>query len=598
MTQLTESSPPISPEPVLVQGGRPATALAAAFVRGATAAGLGFGAITVLVMALWITTPFPDRGPGGALHVAAGLWLLAHGTELVRTDTLSGAPAPMGVVPLLLVALPVWSAHRAARDVLELDPGRPRPTTGGAVCAVTAGYVLAAVPFLLLAARGALPANPYSAATHVPLVTAVAAACGAWTAYGRPLGPLPARLPERLRRTLARTRVAVALRAGAAGALILLGGGALLVAVSVVWHGQAVQESFLQLAVEWPGRLALLLLTLALVPNAAAWGAAYGLGTGFALGTGATATPLALAGTPALPAFPLLAAVPAEGRGTPLHWAALVVPLAAGVTVALFTLRTAAPRHGVREVARGRRETALTALLAAAGCAVLTAALTAAAGGPLGTGRLSAFGPVWWQAGAAALAWTAGIGVPVALGLRAWRLRTPRAEKADESGPGPEPEPEEAAADGEIEPYDFLSTMPRPERAPGETRWSALKKGARGLKTEFTPALGQTGEAPAGQGAPPLASAPGQPGAREAEAGSRAEAGTPDPGPAGAAPEDGIAAPARSSPGPTVPVSDPGSGSVGRSEDRDLQPGPPTLPTAGPVVVQQPEPTDLSDGSQ
>ncbi|WP_328397390.1 DUF6350 family protein [Streptomyces sp. NBC_00390] len=432
MTQLTDRSPSITPDPVVVQGGRPAFALAAALVRGATAAGLGLGAIAVLVMAMWISSPFPDRGPGSALHVVAGLWLLAHGTELVRSDTLSGTPAPMGLVPLLLVALPALLAHRAARDVLEPHGGRPSPSPTGAVCAVTVGYVLAAAPVALYAAGGTIGPDPSSAAFHVPLVAGVAAACGAWTAYDRPLGPLPDRRPERLRSLLARPDVAATLRSAAAGALAQLAGGALLVAASLMWHAQAAQDSFLQLAGDWPGRLALLLLALALVPNAAAWGAAYGLGPGFALGTGATVTPLALTGTPALPAFPLLAAVPAAGPGTPLHWAAVAVPVAAGATVALFTLRTAAPRLGPPETAWGLRNTALSVLLAAVGCAALTAVLTAAAGGPLGAGRLAAFGPVWWQTGLASLAWTAGIGVPTALGVRAWRLRS-RTKEAGES---------------------------------------------------------------------------------------------------------------------------------------------------------------------
>ncbi|NED14400.1 DUF6350 family protein, partial [Streptomyces sp. SID9124] len=65
-----------------------------------------------------------------------------------------------------------------------------------------------------------------------------------------------------------------------------------------------------------------LLLALGLVPNAAMWGAAYGLGPGFALGTASTVTPLAFTGSPALPDFPLLAAMPAHGPGSPLNWAA------------------------------------------------------------------------------------------------------------------------------------------------------------------------------------------------------------------------------------------------------------------------------------
>ncbi|MYW35462.1 DUF6350 family protein, partial [Streptomyces sp. SID2119] len=91
---------------------------------------------------------------------------------------------------------------------------------------------------------------------------------------------------------------------------VLVGGGALLVAVALGRNAAAAQDSFLALSGDWSGRLAVLLLAVSLVPNAALWGAAYGLGPGFALGTGATATPLGLTGTPAVPHFPLLAAAP------------------------------------------------------------------------------------------------------------------------------------------------------------------------------------------------------------------------------------------------------------------------------------------------
>ncbi|MBT2493797.1 hypothetical protein J7E96_35950, partial [Streptomyces sp. ISL-96] len=97
------------------------SAQAACFVRGVIAAGLGLGSLAVLVLGLWISSPYPDNGPGGALRAAAGLWLLAHGAELVRYDTLSGVPAPVGLTPMLLMALPVWLAHRAARDAVEGD---------------------------------------------------------------------------------------------------------------------------------------------------------------------------------------------------------------------------------------------------------------------------------------------------------------------------------------------------------------------------------------------------------------------------------------------------------------------------------------------
>ncbi|MEV4330220.1 DUF6350 family protein [Streptomyces sp. NPDC049597] len=494
MTQVTDHRPPLSHAPVVVQGGASA-AFVAGCVRGATAAGLGLGVITVLVMLMWISSPFPDDGPGDALRVAAALWLLAHGADLVRTDTLSGLPAPVDLVPLLLAALPVWLAHRAAHDALEPDESRPRPSASGALTSVTTGYVLVGAPVVLWAAGGPVAAEPLSALVHLPLLAFLAAAGGAWTASGCPLGPLPAGLPRRLRAALAHRGVAVALRSAAVGALVMVGGGAVLVGVSLVAHGDAAQTSFLGLAGDWSGRLALVLLVLALLPNAAVWAAAYGLGPGFALGTGATATPLALTGTPALPEFPLLAAVPGTGPGTPLHWAAAAVPVVAGLAVAWRTVHAAAPRYGERQEAWTRGDTALAALLGSVGCGVLLAVLAAAAGGPLGRGRLAEFGPVWWLTGAAALLWTSVVAVPVAVALRAWRVRGAgptegpgagtEADPGRDAVPPPAPPPQFVAAPGldeDFEPYDFLPadtwrarTTPAPRTAgqAGETAGAA-----------------------------------------------------------------------------------------------------------------------------
>ncbi|MET9430957.1 DUF6350 family protein [Streptomyces sp. NPDC003036] len=395
-------------------------------VRGALAAGLGLGSVTVLVMVMWISSPYPDRGPGGALHVAAAVWLLAHGTELVRAagPPPAGAPAPVGVVPLLLLALPGWLAYRTTRDA---SPGPAAGVVGG----VTAGYAVVGAGAVAYAAGGPLAPQPLSAALHLPPLVALAAAVGVWTAHGRPAGPLPRRLPRWLRVELARSRTGVAARTAAAGLLALVGGGALVVAVSLVWHLGAVRDGFVGLSDTWAGRTGVLVLALALLPNAAVWGAAYALGAGFALGTGAVATPLALAGDPAVPLFPLLAAVPGEGRGTWPHWAAAGVPVVAGLVVAWFA--------GRAEELRRARETVLAACAAAVLCGAGAAVLGAAAGGPLGVGRLAEFGPVGWRVGAAALAWTAALGVPGALAVRAWRLRGTAAP------PVPVPAPAQAA---------------------------------------------------------------------------------------------------------------------------------------------------------
>ncbi|MFD3820701.1 DUF6350 family protein [Streptomyces rubiginosohelvolus] len=540
-------------------------ALVSALVKGVVAAGLGLGSLTVLVMVVWISSPYPDSGPGGALRAAAGVWLLAHGAGLVRPDTLSGVPAPVGMVPLLLVLGPVWLAHRAARDAAESQEepregvhegardGSAGPSRAGAFCAVTAGYLLVVAGAAAYARGGPLYADPDTLAFPVALVVAGAAAAGVWTAAGRPFGPAPSWSPlavqEAVARTLFRRRAEAAFRSAAAGLTVLLGGGALLVAVALGRNAGATQDAFLGLAGDWSGRIAVLLLAAALVPNAALWGAAYGLGPGFSLGTGATVTPLGLDGTPALPRFPLLAAVPDQGPGALPNWAALAVPVAAALAVAWFAVRRAAPADAPRARAWSPRETVLVTLLAALACGAGTALLTAVAGGPIGSGALSAFGPVWWLTGPAALVWTAVIGVPAALLMRLWRLRTPgwawrrdvteadeapsaevdveeegegeeegddagrprrwwapwrgrRAAGEDgEAGPGgpaspaassvPSPGPAPEAASG-FEPYDFLPTDPWHEKGgpwhgkeTREARWASLKQGSGGLMADF-----------------------------------------------------------------------------------------------------------------
>ncbi|MEI7033084.1 DUF6350 family protein [Streptomyces pratensis] len=403
--------------------------LASALARGVVAAGLGLGALAVLGTVLWISSPFPDGGPDGALRAAAGIWLLAHGAGLVRTGALAGGPAPVAMVPLLLVVGPVWLAHRAARGAAVAEAGRARPSPARAFCAVTAGYLLVMAGAAAYARGGSLRVEPDALAFPAALVVAGAAAAGVWSAAGRPLGPMPSWSPlalqEAVARTLFRDRAEAVCRSAAAGVMVLLGGGALLVAVALGRNAEAAQDSFLALAGDWSGRCAVLLLAVSLVPNAALWGASYGLGPGFSLGTGATATLLGLDGAPAAPEFPLLAALPAQGPGSALNGAALAVPAAAALAVAWFTVRRAAPVGVPRARAWSPRETVLVTLSAAAGCGAGTALLTAVAGGPLGTGVLSAFGPVWWLTGPAAMAWTGFVGVPAALLLRAWRLREP-----------------------------------------------------------------------------------------------------------------------------------------------------------------------------
>lgn len=632
MTQVTDRTTTLSSASAAERGR--AAALTASFLRGAIAAGLGLGALAVLVMAMWISSPYPDSGAGGALRVAAALWLLAHGVELVRPDTMSGAPAPLGVVPLLLVLLPVWLAHRAARDALEPEEGRPQLTAFGAAATISAGYLLVGGAVVFYVAGGPLTVHPLRAALLLPLVTLLSTAAGAWTGSGRPVGPLPLWLPagarERLVRTVwapaSRRRTSVALRSAAAAGLVLLGGGALLVGASLVWHGDAAQVSFARLAGDWSGRLAVLLLGVALAPNAAVWAAAYGLGPGFALGTAATVSPLAVTGTPALPSFPLLAAVP-EGAGTVPHWAAAGVPLLAGLTVGWFTVRAAAPPFAEEET-WSARDTALTAALGGVLGALLAGLAARAAGGAMGNEDLAAFGPVGWLTGLAALGWLVGLGVPTALLVRAWRLRerrapaepavvepvawwapwrrlrrgragvatapgvaagTPAEQGASDAGAdaqagkagkagaggsdaarpkpkqGPGQRPEQGGGpEGDLESYDVLPADAWHERGARTARWAAIKNASGGLMADF-PAVPL----------PPSAAGDDRPSGPAA--GDRPRGGSGGAGPGRAKAQDAAVPEAKDSAAP--PAEDPaGSPTKARAKD----------PVGAPAVAKDP----------
>ncbi|MEU2426215.1 DUF6350 family protein [Streptomyces sp. NPDC007851] len=444
---------------------------AASLAAGALAAGLGLGAFAVLTIALWVSSPYPDSGPGGALHVAAAVWLLAHGVELVRTGTLSGVPAPVGITPLLLVVVPALLVYRGARDAVDApDPAdgdeadAPPPVHAPTAWAgVVAGYLGVGGCAALYAAGGELrPQWPW-VTVCLPLLVVGAAGGGVWTAYGRPREPLlalAALLPGPVRRLLlgrdTRARWGTAARASFAGTAVFFGGGTLLLAVSLVGHGDAARASFLQLTEGWTGRFAVLLLCVCLVPNAAVWSASYAVGPGFALGAGHVVNPLVSDPAPLLPPFPLLAAVPQAGPGTPADWPAAVVPVAAGVTVAWFVVGRAVRRGW----SAGR--TAGVVTLAAVLCGMLQAALAELSGGPLGVAALTRFGPLWWQTGTATGAWLLAVGVPAALALRAWRVRTPRSPKTEPAPPAsassttPPPASPPPPAPDEEDAYDLL----------------------------------------------------------------------------------------------------------------------------------------------
>lgn len=501
---------------------------------GAVAAVLGLGGFAVVVLLLWTVSPYPDSGADGALQTAADLWLLAHGVQLVRQETLSGVPAPVGVTPLMLTVVPVWLLWRATREGLdarlEASTGHTALTAAGWVCG---GYLLVGAAAAAYTSGGPLQVDAFSVVWRLPLSVA-SVACGC-VAFGQRRSAhsirvaLSARLPGALLprvapRVLTRERVAVAAQAATAATVVLCGGGALLLTGAVLWHTSAVLDAFPQLTASASGQFALLVLAVALLPNAVLWAMAYGLGPGFSLGAGSVAGPAVASGYPHLPPFPLLAAVPEEGTGGALEWClAGAVPLLGGLMcgwwagrskAAVGPLASLAPDaasrfrapdaaslfgapdgassspapdagsspYGPSGVNTGRdgagwRSVMVMVPLAAVLCGAAVALLTASAGGALGSGNLAHLGPHWWQTGAAACAWMLVVGLPTGLWARWWTVLSTRRAAA--------------AARHEAE-LAALAPLHGPDEdwhtdEARRARWSAMKKASGGLMPGFEP---------------------------------------------------------------------------------------------------------------
>ncbi|MEE4541757.1 DUF6350 family protein [Streptomyces sp. V4-01] len=430
MTHISEPRPAAGAAATLREPHpRWASVRVSALVAGASAAGLGLGVPATVVLLLWIGSPYPDNGIDGALHLGAGLWLLAQGAGLVRAHTFSGVPAPVALAPLLLSAVAAWLVHRGTASAVASavpaadrsrdrrdprpphDPDSPRDPRAALTVAgwVLTGYLSVGALAVAYAAHGPLRVAPLSV-VHVPLFAAAAALCGAWTGCGRP--PL-VRLLRALRLPRQYGEEATAcLRAAGIGGGVLLGGGALLAAASLAWHADRSGQAYAQLSGEYEGRIAVFLVAVALLPNMAVWAACYGLGVGFSVGAGSAVAPYGVHGLPLLPAFPLLAALPSGASWE--GWSALALPVAAGGAVAWVL------GNGGWSLWRTLRAVCGAALCLGAGCAVASAW----AGGALGRGVMADVGPTWWLAGVAALCWTVVVAVPGAMLLR-WHIAHP-----------------------------------------------------------------------------------------------------------------------------------------------------------------------------
>lgn len=326
--------------------------------------GLAVVAVPVLLAAL-----ADDRGASGvtdALRVAGQVWVVGHGAGLTVGGT------GIGLTPLGLLALPLLLLVRAGSTL-----GRVYGAPSLKDAAVLTGSV--AAPYAVLATLVAglsVTASSRPVPGEVLVVSLLLAVIGAGAGVLRG-SRLRAALRARVEGPLGRV-----LRSAGAAVLVLLGAGALLVALSLLLHLGRIGELSRAGDPGALGGLALLLLSASLAPNAVVCAASWLAGPGFAVGTGTAVSPFEHALGP-VPSLPLLAALPS---GAPPGWAvlALAVPVLAGV------LAGALLRRGT-VVPAGR---SLLEAAAVGPCTGLVMAVLALlAGGSAGSGRLADVGP-------------------------------------------------------------------------------------------------------------------------------------------------------------------------------------------------------------
>ncbi|GAA2098181.1 hypothetical protein GCM10009841_11070 [Microlunatus panaciterrae] len=333
-------------------------------VGGLSAAAFGWVLVAGLAVVGWLAA---DTGSlPSALAVGTQLWLLANGGG-AHLGGLRPTLVPLGVTAVFAVMLSRFAA--VAGRQASGDQVRPIRAWSRIVAIMTSVYTVAVGVVALLAGG---PGQAGRAAVGALLISAIASAWGSH----RALELRPAELLPAWGRSVP---VAVA---GAMLTMVLAGSAALVAALVANFSRVEQLGTVLQTGVA--GGIALLALQLAFAPNAVLWAASYALGAGFSVGDGSLVSPTST-DLGVLPGLPILGALPAEGPGDDRYFWWLAAGVLAGAVAALLVMRG-------RPSARFD-ETSLVGGLAGALSGLAFVALAWAAGGDLGSGRLSDLGP-------------------------------------------------------------------------------------------------------------------------------------------------------------------------------------------------------------
>ncbi|WP_204163917.1 DUF6350 family protein [Nocardioides solisilvae] len=365
-------------EPTAGPRRRPVLLLASS--AGVLAAGLSLLVCVLLALLGWFLSDLGVHGePRSALAAGAGGWLVGHGSGIVVRG------APVTLVPLGLTLLAAWCTWRVARglgerlwahgpDAHDLADGARDWTVPVGVAGFGAGY--AAVALALGSALGeTFPSAGGSVLLRVLALTLLVAGPAVATGSGR-ASVWATGLPPWARHAASTARHAVLLHLLLATVLLL---GALLLDLDEA-------ANLVERLHTSPGETVLLVLvSLALLPNAVLCAGAFLAGPGFAVGGATLVSPGSVVLGP-LPVLPLLAALPDEGAPLAWPWLVMLVP---GTVAAVAAVRTQRRRPTLRW-----DHGALRGCVGGVGAGLVLTALTALAGGAAGPGRMRFVGPL------------------------------------------------------------------------------------------------------------------------------------------------------------------------------------------------------------
>jgi hypothetical protein len=378
------------------QSGQPARRPLEAGLLGALwAVCAGLVAIAVPVLLVWAADGRSGSGAADALRVVGQVWLVAHGAGLEIPGGL------LGLTPLGLLALPIALLLRAAGHGARECRVTTLRQAGALALSIAVPYGVLASVVAAVAATGAVRPVAWQALLAGCAVAGVAGFAGAVRAARLWPAVLPA-LPDRAARLVRATALAV---------VVLLAGGSLLSGASLARHLGRAGDLAAATAPGKVGGLALLLLGVVLVPNAAVWGASWLAGPGFHVGVGTAVGPFGTVLGP-VPSLPLLAAIP----GPVPAWVGVIglcVPVVGGALAGVAVVRRLPAPTWITAC----REAALVGPCAGA----VVALLGWLSGGPAGGARLTDVGPTPWLLGLAVAA-EVGVGAAAAAVVAARRL--------------------------------------------------------------------------------------------------------------------------------------------------------------------------------